>query len=83
MARGSWFFEAEFPVRLLDARDSVVARGVARATGDWMTPEYVPFSLTLDFEPPDTEEGTLILERSNPSDLPEHAASVRLPVRFR
>jgi hypothetical protein len=82
-ARGSWFFEAEFPVRLLDARDSVVARGVARATGDWMTPEYVPFSLTLDFEPPDTEEGTLILERSNPSDLPEHAASVRLPVRFR
>jgi hypothetical protein len=82
-ARGSWFFEAEFPVRLLDARDSVVTWGTARANGDWMTPEYVPFALTLNFSPPASDVGTLVLEKSNPSDLPEHAASVRVPVRFR
>lgn len=82
-ARGSWFFEAEFPVRLLDANDSTVTWGTAHASGEWMTPEYVPFALTLNFSPPATDVGTLVLEKSNPSDLAEHAASVRIPVRFR
>lgn len=82
-ARGSWFFEAEFPVRLLDQRDSVVTFGIARAGGEWMTADFVPFALTLNFTPPSTDVGTLVLERSNPSGLPEHAASVRVPVRFR
>ena len=82
-ARGSWYFEAEFPVRLLDQRDSVLTWGIARAGGEWMTADYVPFALTLNFNPPETDLGTLVLERSNPSGLPEHAGSVRIPVRFR
>lgn len=82
-ARGSWFFEAEFPVRLLDQRDSVMTWGIARAGGEWMTADYVPFALTLNFNPPQTDVGTLVLEKSNPSGLPEHAGSVRIPVRFR
>jgi hypothetical protein len=82
-ARGTWFFEAEFPVRLLDANDSLVTMGTAHANGEWMTPEYVPFALMLNFSPPASDIGTLVLEKSNPSDLPEHAASVRIPVRFR
>jgi len=82
-ARGSWYFEAEFPVRLLDANDSLVTWGSARANGEWMTTEYVPFALTLNFSPPSTDIGTLVLEKSNPSGLPEHAGSIRIPVRFR
>jgi hypothetical protein len=82
-ARGSWFFEAAFPVRLLDQNDSVVTWGTARANGEWMTNDYVPFALTLNFSPPATDVGTLILEKSNPSGLPEHAGAVRIPVRFR
>lgn len=82
-ARGTWYFEAEFPVRLLDERDSVLTWGSARANGEWMTTDYVPFALTLNFNAPQTEMGTLVLEKSNPSGLPEHAGSVRIPVRFR
>ena len=82
-ARGTWFFEAEFPVRLFDGNDSVMTWGSARANGEWMTPDYVPFALTLNFNPPKTDTGTLVLEKSNPSGLPEHAASTRIPLRFR
>lgn len=82
-ARGSWFFEAEFPVRLLDQNDSVVTWGTAHADGEWTTTDYVPFALTLNFSPPATDIGTLVLEKSNPSGLPEHAGAVRIPLRFR
>lgn len=82
-ARGSWYFEGQFPVRLVDENDSLLASGVARATGDWMTPEYVPFSVTLHFERPESDRGALILEKDNPSGLSEHAGAVRVPLRFR
>lgn len=83
-AQGSWYFEAVFPVRLVDAKGNVLASGPARAQGEWMTPEFVDFAITLTFAAPsDSATGTLVLERSNPSGLPEHAAEVRVPVRFR
>ena len=82
-ARGTWYFEAEFPVKLYDARDTLLTFGSARADGEWTTHEFVPFALTLNFAEPATATGTLVLERSNPSGLPEHAAEVRIPVRFR
>lgn len=81
-APGGWFFEADFPVRLLDAEGEVVADTFARAEGEWMTESLVPFRATLAFDPPATEAGTLVLERANPSGLPENAAEVRIPVRF-
>jgi hypothetical protein len=48
-----------------------------------MTPDFVPFAVVLSFSPPTTSTGTLVLERSNPSGLPENAGEVRIPVRFR
>jgi len=82
-AKGSWFFEAEFPIRLFDANDTLLTWGSARANGEWTTSDYVPFALLLNFGTPKTETGTLVLERSNPSGLPRNAAEVRIPVRFR
>ena len=82
-ARGTWFFEAEFPVRLLDANGAQITWGSGRADGEWMTPDFVPFSVVLNFAAPATDTGTLVLERSNPSGLAEHAGEVRVPVRFR
>jgi len=82
-ARGRWYFEAEFPARLYDANDSMLTWASARANGDWMTADFVPFATILNFAEPKTATGSLVLERSNPSGLPEHAAEVRLPVRFR
>jgi hypothetical protein len=48
-----------------------------------MTPAFVPFEATLSFTPPASRTGTLILAKDNPSGLPEHAAELRIPVRFR
>lgn len=82
-ARGAWFFEADFPVRLLDGGGRELAAAAARAEGEWMTEDFVAFEATLSFGPPATETGLLVLERSNPSGLAENAALVALPVRFR
>lgn len=81
-APGPWFFEASFSVRLLDGEGRRVAEAVAMTEADWMTEESVPFRATLSFDLPSTTDGTLVLERANPSGLPEHAAAVRVPVRF-
>lgn len=81
-ARGNWFFEATFPVRLVDGEGNEIARTYAESRGEWMTTEFVPFRVTLGFDPPRTTTGKLILEKDNPSGLPEHAASVQIPVRF-
>jgi hypothetical protein len=82
-ARGSWYFEAEFPIRLYDANDTLITWASGRAQGEWMTRDYVPFAVVLNFQAPATDVGTLVLEKSNPSGLPEHADEVRVPVRFR
>ncbi len=82
-ARGYWFFEASFPVKLYDANGKLLAVVPAEARSDWMTEDFVPFEVTLEFSSPDTEAGTLILEKDNPSGLPEHADSVSIPVKFR
>ena len=81
-ARGYWFFEASFPVRLFDGNVKEISVAVAQADGEWMTEEFVPFRATLQFAPPETKEGTLVLERDNPSGLPEHADAFRIPVLF-
>lgn len=81
-ARGNWYFEASFPVRILDANGNELAVVPAQAQGDWMTTEFVPFEVSIAFGPSPTATGTLVLERDNPSGLPEHAAEVRIPIRF-
>lgn len=81
-ARGNWYFEASFPVRILDAHGNELAIAPATAQGDWMTTDFVPFSLILPFATSTTETGTLVLEKDNPSGLPEHDNELRIPVRF-
>jgi hypothetical protein len=81
-ARGNWYFEASFPVKILDANGLMLAQAPAQAQGDWMTTEYVPFTLSLPFTKPTTATGTLVLEKDNPSGLPQHANELRIPIRF-
>ena len=81
-ARGNWYFEASFPVRLEDANGNVLAITPVQAQGEWMTTEFVPFELDLTYQMPTTQTGVLILEKDNPSGLPEHADERRIPVRF-
>lgn len=81
-AKGNWFFEGSFPVRLVDGADTTIAAGVAQAQSDWMTTDFVNFAAKIDFAPPSDGEGFLVLEKDNPSGLPENANEVRIPVRF-
>jgi hypothetical protein len=80
-ARGSWFFEANFPVKLLDSQGNTIAESFVESEGEWMTQEFVPFTGTLEFEKRGTG-GTLILEKANPSDLPHNADRLEIPVSF-
>lgn len=81
-ARGSWYFEASFPVKLIDANDTVLAQGPAQAQGEWMTTEFVPFKAVLTFAPPQTATGFLIVHNDNPSGLPQNDKELRIPVTF-
>ncbi len=81
-ARGYWFFEATFPVRLLDAKGNVLADTFATAQGEWMTEEFVPFKVQLRFNPPNDERGRLVLQRANPSGLEKNDREYAVPVIF-
>ena len=81
-ARGNWFFEASFPYELKDGNGMVLASGPVQAQGNWMTTNFVPFSLTLTFPTPVTATGTLILKKDNPSGEPQNDDQLVIPVTF-
>lgn len=93
-ARGTWYFEASFPVVLTDWDGKIIAQIPAQAKGDpttgevnWMTEDFVPFEATLTFDTPAAGDpavnrGTLILQKDNPSGLPEKEDALEIPVTF-
>ena len=81
-ARGFWFFEADFPLQVQDRDGNVLNWGIAQAEGDWMTSDFVPFTATVEFESPGKGFGFVMLEKDNPSGLPEHAGFIKIPIRF-
>lgn len=81
-ARGAWFFEASFPVNLYDGNGQLLAATTAQAKEDWTSEDFVPFEAKLEFLPPETGKGTLVLEKDNPSGLAENADELRMPVFF-
>lgn len=81
-ARGQWFFEATFPIVVVGEDGLIIGDGFAEAEGDWMTEAYVPFTAQVEFTAPPGTSGTVILRKSNASDLPEHDDAVEIPVRF-
>lgn len=80
MARGVWFFEGSFPIRLEMGSGTVVAVGVAKALGEWMTEEFVPFEGLLTFSTQATGSATLIFKKDNPSGLSEKDDRLSFPV---
>lgn len=82
-ARGTWYFEASFPIKLYDSNGALLGIAIAKAEGDWMTEEFVPFLASLQFTPPTTTKmGMLVLEKDNPSGLVENDNKLEIPVRF-
>lgn len=88
-ARGNWFFEGDFPILITDWDGRIIGEHFATAEEDWMTEDFVPFRAEVEFESPYSESdpefmsrGTLILQRSNPSGLPENDDALEIPIRF-
>lgn len=81
-ARGYWFFEASFPAQIIDANGTVLAEVPIEAIDDWMTEEFVSFEALIPFDSPGTAGGYLILNRANPSDLPQNNDSLAIPISF-
>lgn len=82
-ARGNWYFEADFPVKLFDDKGFLLGITPAQALGNWMTEDFVPFNATFPFAVPSTPKGRLVLEKDNPSGLPEHTDELIIPVYFK
>lgn len=96
-APGFWYFEATFPISLVNWDGLIIAQGYATAQGEWMTEAHVPFTATLEFTDvlPLTEgmedlsqvqdfmkKGALILQRDNPSGLPQNDDAVEFSIRY-
>ena len=79
MARGMWFFEASFPITVLDKNGNTLVTVVAQAQDEWMTEKFVPFKATVLIPSTYSGEATLVLMKDNPSGLPENDASVSIP----
>lgn len=79
-ARGSWFFEASFPVELVDSQNNRLGISFVQAQSDWMTADFVPFLGRLDYQAAATTSGRLILMNDNPSGLPENQKQFSIPV---
>lgn len=81
-ARGNWFFEASFPIEVLDKDGKTLVIGIAQPQNgeDWMTTNFVNFK--SDIKVPQTYIGpaTLVLRKDNASGLPEHNASMSFPI---
>lgn len=78
-ARGPWFFEASFPVQVLDKDGNQLATGIAQAQGEWMTTEFVGFTAQITIPQSYIGPATLVLKNDNPSGDPERDKSVRIP----
>lgn len=79
-----WYFEASFPVRLIDASGKEVLAVPVQAQGEWMTVEFVPFETTITI-PASAVKGNamLVFTEDNPAGDEERGRpveSVSIPI---
>lgn len=79
-AIGTWFFEASFPIKLVDENGKLIAQSIAQTKDDWMTTDYVKFDGKIGFKADTEQKAYLVFQKDNPSGLPEHDAEYRIPV---
>jgi hypothetical protein len=69
-AKGSWFFEASFPIEIQNQKGDSLKTFIAQATSDWMTENYVPFVADIDLSNLSLKSGNkikIIFHKDNPS----------------
>lgn len=82
-ARGYWFFEASFPVEIVDAFDNqLTSVSPATAQSEWMTTEFVPYVAEINLTTPYSGPAKIILHKDNPSGEPERDASLMYEINL-
>ena len=69
---GEWFFEGNFPVRVLNEQGEIVKFISVTTQDDWMTSDLISFSFKLDTQLEEESIVVLRFEKSNPSGLEEN-----------
>jgi hypothetical protein len=86
-AIGPWFFEASFPILVVDWNGLIIGEGFATAQDEWMTTEFVPFTASVEFDVSKisgnySDKGWIILQKDNPSGLPEFDDALEFEIKF-
>ena len=82
-AKGTWFFEATMPIKILDEADQELGVSYVEALDNWMTEDFVSFSGEIRFISEKDGPGILVINNSNPSGLPQYGKELRIPVRLK
>lgn len=77
---GSYFFEGNIFVNILDENKELLRAGNGNAKTDWMTAEPVGFDAILDFSKLKKGHAFVEIHNDNPSGLPENDKSILIPV---
>lgn len=80
-AKGTWFFEGDAPLILIDENENIIAQSYITASSDSMTEDFVPFTGVIEFEERD-ESGILIFRKDNPSGLSKYDDSLEIKINF-
>jgi len=80
-ARGGWYFEATFPIQLVDADGNIITSTVGRAESDWATTSFVNFTAELNYDnASSTGPALIVLNKDNPSGNPDFDQSIFIPI---
>ena len=81
-ARGYFFFEANFPIRIEDENGNVILKDYVETSENWMTNDFVYFEKYLDIRNISIKKGFIIVEKANPSGDVEHKFEIKIPLYF-
>jgi hypothetical protein len=79
-AKGNWFFEASFPIEIVDDQGNILGQSHVQAQSDWMTDGLVPFKGEINYQLAATTTGKLVLKNDNPSGLPQNDKRTEMPI---
>lgn len=82
-ARGTWFFEGDFPIALYTDSGEIFAEGFGHSSEEWMTEDFIPFTAELTFTAPAGTQAKLELMLNNPADDEGFDRSVIIPVTLK
>ncbi|MCX8094944.1 MAG: Gmad2 immunoglobulin-like domain-containing protein [Caldisericia bacterium] len=81
-AKGYFFFEATFPIKIIDENGNVLLTDYIETKDNWMTENFVSFEKYININFGKTKRGFIVFERANPSGLKENQFELYIPVYF-